>query len=390
MLVGDPLRLGQVLINYGNNAVKFTHQGGIRIAVTLAGQDAQSVLLRVAVSDTGVGIAEAHLGQLFQSFRQADSSISRHYGGTGLGLAIARRLAEMMGGEVGVTSRLGQGSTFWFTARLARSTVAAPAARALTGPDFGMAQLHQGVAEGGLRGARVLVVDDNEINLQIAREMLAGAGLAVELAADGEQAVQRVREQAFDLVLMDMQMPVMDGLEATRTIRRLPGLGRLPIAAMTANAMDTDRRQCTEAGMNDFLTKPIEPERLFELLRRWIAPREAAGPSGATPAAFTPPPGQGAARAAAPGDREPVDTPDPAAVRSLGTRLLALLADGDPAAQDLAQAEPALLRTILGPDQQGAFAASVRSFDFDQAAELLRKALARQGGAEPAGKTPGL
>jgi CheY-like chemotaxis protein len=286
-LVGDPLRLGQVLINYGQNAVKFTDRGEIRVAVTVDRQEAESVLLRVAVSDTGIGLGEAQQAQLFQSFHQGDASTSRRYGGTGLGLAIARRLALLMGGEVGVRSRLGEGSTFWFTARLGRVAEAAgqstdagqatgapaprdrlpstpPGTTAVTAPPL------------PAPGSRILLVDDNEVNLLIATEMLGAAGLHVTAAEDGEQAVRRVRDEPFDLVLMDMQMPVMDGLQAARVIRSMPGREHLPIIAMTANALPADRQRCLDAGMDDVLTKPIEPERLVEAVTRWSGRGTAA------------------------------------------------------------------------------------------------------------------
>jgi len=444
LVVGDPLRLGQVLINYGNNAVKFTHQGEIQVSVTLAHQDQDRVTLRFAVRDTGIGLSEEQIGHLFQSFRQADSSTSRRYGGTGLGLAIARKLSELMGGTVGVDSRLGEGSTFWFTACLGRSHRAAPllvprtrvagqrvlvvddnanarqalaemlqrlgfevqtldnaqaalaavakadqrqqafdvvmldlrmpgmdgleagmqlgdmplerppqrllvtglgteeiASRAkeanfaavllkpvnpsmlldqlmrLLHPSAGPARpgagagiagssAFAGPAEAalrarleGLRGARILAVDDNEVNLQIARELLEDIGFKVDLALDGQEALQRVRATSYDMVLMDMQMPVMDGLEATRAIRAMPGRSSLPIVAMTANAMNQDRDQCLAAGMNDFLAKPIEPARLLALVEACLRPagRSKSGaaaaslmPVAASPAALGAPP----------------------------------------------------------------------------------------------------
>jgi PAS domain S-box-containing protein len=284
-LVGDPLRLGQVLINYGQNAVKFTDRGEIRVTMTVDQKDAESVLLRVAVSDTGIGLSEEQQGQLFQSFHQGDASTSRRYGGTGLGLAIARRLALLMDGEVGVRSRAGEGSTFWFTARLGRvadamsHATAEPPARdrpPLAQPGAGKVTAPPGPA----RGYRILLVDDNEINLLIATEVLGSAGLHVTSVENGEQAVQRVRDEPFDLVLMDMQMPVMDGLQATRAIRRMPGRAHLPIIAMTANALPADRQRCLDAGMDNVLTKPIEPEHLVEAVTRW----SGLGPEAANPA----------------------------------------------------------------------------------------------------------
>ena len=278
-LVGDPLRLGQILINYGNNAVKFTERGDIHVQVDVLERGERDVVLRCAVRDTGIGLSEEHRQRLFQSFHQADPSTSRQYGGTGLGLAIAARLADMMGGQVGVDSRLGEGSTFWFTARF--GLAAAGALQADAGlpasptPDGGETS---GLAAAGGRPLRVLVVDDNEVNLLIATEMLSHAGVQVHTAEDGAQALQQLQAEPFDLVFMDMQMPVMDGLEATRRIRALSDKPRVPIVAMTANALPSDRERCLQAGMDDVITKPIDPDRLVSVLRRW---------AGGTPNAAT-------------------------------------------------------------------------------------------------------
>ena len=268
-LVGDPLRLGQVLINYGNNAVKFTERGSIHVRVRVVERTEAEVSLRFEVEDTGIGLSAEQQQLLFQSFQQADASISRQYGGTGLGLAISSRLTALMGGTVGVESRLGEGSTFWFSARLGLGVAARP-------PAGGPAHTSQAamLADDALptfNGERVLVVDDNEVNLMIAGELLSQAGLQVETAENGALALEWVQRGDFDLVFMDMQMPVMDGLEATRRIRGLPGKAHLPIVAMTANALAADRDLCLQAGMNDVLTKPIEPERLLKAVRRYAA-----------------------------------------------------------------------------------------------------------------------
>ena len=278
-LVGDPLRLGQILINYGNNAVKFTERGEIHVRVEVLARGEHDVVLRCAVRDTGIGLSEEHRQRLFQSFHQADPSTSRQYGGTGLGLAIAARLADMMGGQVGVDSRLGEGSTFWFTARFGLDAAVAlpPDGVGLPTPDGGESL---GLAAQGGRSLRVLVVDDNEVNLLIAGEMLSHAGVEVHTAEDGAQALQRLQAEPFDLVFMDMQMPVMDGLEATRRIRALTDKPRVPIVAMTANALPADRERCLQAGMDDVITKPIDPDRLVSVLRRW---------AGSTPNAATMP-----------------------------------------------------------------------------------------------------
>ena len=269
-LAGDALRVRQVLINYLNNAIKFTERGEVALRVALAQREGRRVLLRFAVRDTGIGLSPEQARRVFQQFQQADRSTTRKYGGTGLGLAISRSLAEMMGGTVGVDSRLGAGSTFWFTAWLEAAadggTAAAPAP-----PPTGLS------APPELRGARVLLVEDNAINQQVASEILQAAGVAVVIAAHGAQAVQRVQEERFDLVLMDMQMPVMDGVTATERIRAL-GL-ELPIVAMTANAMARDRERCLAAGMNDFLCKPIHPQELYRVVAAWLP----AAPAAAAP-----------------------------------------------------------------------------------------------------------
>jgi two-component system, sensor histidine kinase and response regulator len=408
-LVGDSLRLGQILLNYANNAVKFTEKGEVVISVRASEQTEKDVLLHFRVQDTGIGLTPEQMSRLFQSFSQADTSTTRRFGGTGLGLAISKKLAELMGGEVGVESEYGKGSTFWFSARLGigaaarRELVPNPdlrGRRALVVDDSdharavivdmlqGMTFLTSEVASGmsavdevkraadmghpydvvyldwrmpgmdgmetarrirslglhstpmflmvtahgreevlkeaetagiqnvlvkpvnasilfdttmgvlggrraealpadadgpvadqrlvSLRGARILLVEDNDINQQVARELLEDAGFTVDVADNGEIALAQVQKAAYDLVFMDMQMPVMDGVTATREIRKLAQLEHMPIVAMTANAMDQDRRKCMEAGMNDFLVKPIDPEEMWTILARWVRPRRPA------------------------------------------------------------------------------------------------------------------
>jgi len=403
-LVGDILRLSQVLINFANNAVKFTNRGEIVISVNVHKRAGDHVVLRISVRDTGIGMTPEQITRLFQSFQQADTSTSRRYGGTGLGLAISKRLATLMGGEVGVESVLGEGSTFWFTAMVGvgadraceqapsldlrgrrvlvvddndvartvilgmlqamtleptgvssgKSAVSAVQWAAETGRPFeiiyvdwqmlemdgletvrriqslglekpplvvmvtgygreelqdeaeaigvldvlakplspsvlfgttmailerrGVARPARGldatVAAGGtslesIRGARVLLVEDNDINQIVASEILTDAGLIVDIAADGQIALDMVQARPYDIVLMDMQMPVMDGVQATIEIRKLGRFEALPIVAMTANAMEQDRQRCLSAGMNDFISKPIDPEELWRVLLRW-------------------------------------------------------------------------------------------------------------------------
>ena len=420
-LVGDSLRLGQILINFANNAIKFTEQGEISIAVRLQQDFGQRVLLRFEVRDTGIGITPEQMGRLFQSFQQADTSTTRRYGGTGLGLAICKSLAELMGGEVGAESRFGEGSTFWAVVPLTRG---APARVLLPPPDlrghrvlvvddnqtaatvlsdmllamgFEVVQAHSGLqaleqlrtsmaqrkrfdlllldwhmpgmdgvelaghiralglpevpkmlmvtaygredvmraarAQGietvlikpvnasllfdtlmqphesaacspygpaqppraadepppQIRGASVLLVEDNELNQIVAAELLQDAGLLVDVAGDGQTAIDCIERKAYDVVLMDMQMPVMDGETATRQLRSTPRFAGLPIVAMTANAMEADRQRCFAAGMNDHVAKPIEPAALWAALARWIRPRPGLGQAPVQGAEADPP-----------------------------------------------------------------------------------------------------
>jgi two-component system sensor histidine kinase/response regulator len=412
-LMGDPLRLGQVLINYANNAVKFTGTGEISIHIQLKEESDAEVLLHFEVKDTGVGISEEQKALLFRSFQQADNSITRRYGGTGLGLAISRKLAEMMGGEVGVESELGKGSTFWFTARLGKSaekernylpepdlrgrrvlvvddneharavvldmllsmTFAAMAVDSGTAAleEIGRAaqegkaydlvfldwqmpgmdgietagrirELHlspsphlviitaygreevireaeaagiadvlikpvsasilfdvamhllganrrerreaptaQGPTGQSVRGARILLVEDNDLNQEVASEILERAGCKVSLAKDGLEAIKKVGEDAYDLVLMDVQMPLMDGITATRKIREEPRFAALPIIAMTANAMKEDRERCLAAGMNAYITKPIDPDAMFATLHLYYSGEDEGAPPPPAP-----------------------------------------------------------------------------------------------------------
>jgi two-component system sensor histidine kinase/response regulator len=407
-LVGDPLRLGQILVNYSNNAVKFTDKGEIVISVQKEEETEGDILMRFSVRDTGIGLTEEQTGKLFQSFQQADTSTSRKYGGTGLGLAISKKLATLMGGDVGVESQYGEGSTFWFTARVGRGVARArkylpePDLRGrrilvvddsetsrhvlsemLTGMTFAVKDVASGAealeemqsaatagtpyeivfldwqmpvmdgieaakairrlavtplphlvmvtaygreevlkeaSRAGLEdvlikpvsastlfdtimevlggqheagpgteeqetslterlvsigGAAILLVEDNEFNQQVATELLSSAGFVVHIADDGRKALEMIATGAYDVVLMDMQMPVMDGVTATLEVRKQEAFKALPIIAMTANVMEADIQRCTDAGMNDHIGKPIDPDELFGKLLKWVLPKQA-------------------------------------------------------------------------------------------------------------------
>jgi hypothetical protein len=264
-LRGDPLRLGQVLLNLTGNAVKFTERGSITLRARMLEASEESVLLRIEVIDTGIGIASENQPRLFTAFEQADGSMTRKYGGTGLGLAISKRLVEMMGGEIGVISAAGAGSTFWFTLRLGKSSDAhlSPPMDGKTDAEMRLRRDHT--------GARVLLAEDEIINQEVSRGLLEDAGLVVDLAGDGQQAVKMAQQHRYALILMDIQMPHMNGFDATRAIRALPGYARTPILAMTANAYKEDRQSCLDAGMNEHIGKPVLPVVLYESLLKWLA-----------------------------------------------------------------------------------------------------------------------
>jgi len=269
-LHGDPLRLGQVLINLAGNAIKFTERGRVGVSASLVEEADDGLLVRFEVSDTGIGISVREIADLFQVFQQADPSTTRRFGGSGLGLAISKQLVTLMGGEIGVHSEPGAGSSFWFTVRLGR------------GDPAGLPALHQddhattrvpSYFPAVLRGARILLVEDNLFNQQVACEMLEDAGAVVCVANNGGEALEFLRGERFDGVLMDVQMPEMDGFTATRQIRADAALAGTLVIAMTANASNEDLERCLAAGMDEVVTKPVFPERLYAVLAEQLAMR---------------------------------------------------------------------------------------------------------------------
>ncbi|MER2538459.1 MAG: response regulator [Azonexus sp.] len=263
-LIGDPTRIQQALLNYTMNAVKFSESGDVMLRIRKLEENKDSVLVRFEVVDTGIGISPDTVHRLFAAFEQADNSMTRKFGGTGLGLVITRRLAELMGGEAGVTSVLGVGSTFWFTARL-RKGCAAPVVEPMAIADV-ETEIRQHYC-----GYRVLVVDDDEINREVAQIQLEAVDLVVDTAKDGAEAIAMAQQRVYAAIFMDMQMPNVNGLEATKGIREIPQYRDVPIIAMTANAFAEDKTKCFEAGMNDFLTKPFNPASLFTTLLRSLS-----------------------------------------------------------------------------------------------------------------------
>jgi PAS domain S-box-containing protein len=263
-LFGDPVRLQQALLNYAGNAVKFTESGRVKLRAINAGEDETQVKVRFEVEDTGIGIDADKLLRLFAAFEQGDNSTTRKYGGTGLGLAITRRLAALMGGEVGCDSVPGEGSCFWFTASLTKK------ARGLAGGEMQRSGSEEQDLRERHRGRRVLLVDDEAMNLEIASLLMADAGLVVDTAEDGFAAIEKAQSCTYAAILMDMQMPRLNGLQATERIRALSTHRETPIIAMTANAFAEDRARCLAAGMNDFIVKPFAPQALFAALLVWL------------------------------------------------------------------------------------------------------------------------
>jgi len=299
MLVGDPHRLLQVLTNLVGNAIKFTSEGGVTVRVSRGDEDPTHLRVRFEVEDTGIGIPAVQRERIFDAFTQADNSMTRRFGGTGLGLSISRELVRMMGGEIGASSTVGAGSTFWFTVRMEKSgrqtVIRIPADPARTVPETALAdsarvdapdafvpaakqEFQEALRRSGRTSVRIMLAEDNGANMRVTRALLESLGCQVVPAENGLEAVERYRHQPVDIILMDCQMPEMDGYEATRAIRQLEALSgrQTPIIALTAHAMAGSREACLDAGMNDQFTKPLTMAALIRMLLKWLPPVPAA------------------------------------------------------------------------------------------------------------------
>jgi PAS domain S-box-containing protein len=272
-LRGDTLRLGQILVNFASNAVKFTEHGGITLSAVLLQREAERVQVRFAVSDTGIGINMADQERLFAAFEQADVSTTRRYGGTGLGLAISRRLVDLMGGEIGVCGQLGKGSSFWFSLWLDIIQTDCPDCVSSNEQPAAPSESAEQQLQRKFAGAPVLVVEDNQINQEIVCSVLEDIGFIPECANNGRIAIEMAGRNRYALILMDMLMPEMDGIDATRILRQMPALDSVPILALTASAFDQDRERCLAAGMDDFVSKPLDPDFFFATVLRWLESR---------------------------------------------------------------------------------------------------------------------
>lgn len=273
VLLGDPTRLRQVLLNFGNNAIKFTEEGSVELAVKVTGNSKHSVKLRLEVKDTGVGISEEHQDALFKPFSQGDSSTSRRYGGTGLGLAICSQIASLMNGEVGFDSEFGKGSTFWFDVELPKDK-SQMEKDLLSGDD----QNGSGLTKNE-RDVRILVAEDNKINQKVIRLTLKNEGFDIDIASNGKEALDMFGKKKYDIIFMDVHMPEVDGFEATKQIRAIErdSSSHIPIIAFTASVMQHERELCLESGMDDFIGKPIEKEELISVLNKWFKQKKPEG-----------------------------------------------------------------------------------------------------------------
>ena len=390
LLLGDGLRLEQVLVNLTGNAIKFTEQGVVTLTIQVLEASATDVWLRFEVRDTGIGLSSEALARLFTPFTQADAGITRRYGGTGLGLSICKRLMELMGGVIRVESQVGQGSLFWFELPFPRTAGEST-------PDPGPGPAPAWPAKPQLTGLQVLVVDDSAINREVVERALAQEGATVMLAADGQQAVQQLkaRPEGFDAVLMDVQMPVLDGLTATRLIRSDLGLTALPILALTAGGLADQQAAAREAGANAVLTKPLDLEQLTTTLLRWVKRQPEAAPALGQQledlsVASAPWPQQAADPVPA-GPAHPGKTPAAAApdtpLRSLDTAILhpkvralaAMLEIGQNKARKLSAEIEALLAGTELQKPYAPIAQAIAHLNFEAALNDLR-ALAQQQG----------
>ena len=270
LVCGDAMRLKQILINFIGNAVKFSERGQITVRAHVVEEDTLSILLKIEVADQGIGISPEQQVLLFQAFSQADTSTSRKYGGTGLGLTISRRIANLMGGDVGMSSKEGHGSTFWATVRIRR---AVHDRRVDARPETYSAReklAHR------FSGYRILVAEDDPLNQEVSALLLSDASLKTDLANNGQEALEMAGNGGYALILMDVQMPIMNGLDAARAIRRLPGMSEIPILAITANAFNEDRDACLAAGMNAHVSKPIDPDAFYATLWHWLKKSETS------------------------------------------------------------------------------------------------------------------
>ncbi|NEX22589.1 CBS domain-containing protein [Thiorhodococcus mannitoliphagus] len=380
VLRGDVLRLGQLLLNLVGNAIKFSDQGRIQVHAHLVADEEGPPRLRLDVRDQGIGLTPTQQQRLFEPFVQVDDSSTRRYGGTGLGLAICKRLATLMGGEVGVESEFGHGSTFWVSVPMKGVGEAAFDTRAEAGPRASAPATAEDTLRRRYAGVRLLLAEDDPINQEVARALLQRVDLILDVVNDGQQAVEQVRSGNYALVLMDVQMPVMDGLAATRAIRQLPGKAELPILAMTANAFEDDRRESLAAGMNDHLSKPVVPDALYDALVRWLpGPTDRSDSTrlkrseGAV----------GARLEAAASPTAPVI--DCSRATQVLDELDALLESDDTHAATLWRASRPLVQAALGKDA-ALIEKEIQHFDYDRALLRLRQiraTRAREQGASP-------